>query len=129
MMHWLARDTVYAPRTVLCLSEREYMRTVESCNVPRPDPWIDEERQVACVHTWEWAGSLVCVVCLAPPDDFDGIDIAAALMHESVHIFQRLCNSIGEDKPSREFEAYSIEHIAARLMREYARQIGKKVKK
>lgn len=125
-LNWLDRQTVYALRTVLCLSEQEYLQAVKHCNVPQPDPWIDEARQVACVHTWEMAGSLVCVVCLAPPPDFDGIDIAAALTHESVHIFQRLCKSIGEDEPSKEFEAYSIEHIAERLMREYARRMGAK---
>ena len=122
-LRWLDRGTVYAPRMVLCLSEAEYLAAVKHCNVKNPGGWIDEERQVACVHTWELAGSLVCVVCLAPPEDWDPISIAATLTHESVHIFQRLCDSIGEDRPSREFEAYSIERISERLMREYARRL------
>lgn len=128
-MHWLARDTVYAPRTVLCLSEDEFLAAAEHCALKSPGEWMDEKRQVACVHTWELNGSLVCVVCLSPPEDFDAIDIAAAITHESVHIFQRLCDSIGESNPSREFEAYSIEHIAERLMREYMRQTRKKKRK
>lgn len=123
-LKWLKRGTVFAPHTVLCLSEKEYLKAVKQCGVRNPDPWIDEKRAAACVHTWERKGSLVCVVCLKPPKGSDGIDIAATLVHESVHIFQRLCDSIGEYAPSREFEAYSIERIAERLMREYARRKG-----
>lgn len=121
-LNWLERDTVYAPYTLLCLSEKEYRKAVKYCQVRDPAPWIDEGRQVACVHTWERGGSLVCVVCLDPPKSYDGISIAATLVHEAVHIFQRLCESIGEDNPSREFEAYSIERIFERLAREYARR-------
>lgn len=38
------------------------------------------------------------------------------LVHEAVHIFQRVCNYIGEDKPSDEFEAYCIQAISQELM-------------
>ena len=121
-LNWLDRHTVFAPRSVLCLSEAEYLKAVAHCNVKNPNPWILPS-QDACVHTWECDGMLVCVVCVNPPCDYDGIDIAALLTHEAVHIFQRLCDSIGEDRPSREFEAYSIQRIAERLMREYARRM------
>ncbi len=66
---------------------------------------------------------MVCVVCLNPPEDFDSIDIACALVHEATHIFQSLCTQIGETSPSKEFQAYSIERITERLMREYARRL------
>lgn len=120
-LKWLDRHTVFAPRSVLCLSRADYLKAVAHCNVQNPEPWLIPD-QAACVHVWECDGSLVCVVCMDPPEDFDGIDIAALLTHEAVHVFQRLCDFIGETHPSREFEAYSIEHIAERLMREYARR-------
>lgn len=127
-MNWLDRDTVRTPHMILCLAEDEYLRVAEHCNVPRPDHWLDESRQAACVHTWESEGALTCVVCLHPETliAVDPIQVACTLVHESVHIFQRLCNNIGETHPSREFEAYSIERIAEQLMREFVRRLDEK---
>lgn len=122
-MKWLSRDTVRAPYLLLCLTDAEYQRAVRHCSVARADPWIDEERQLACVHTWEREGNLVCVVCLAPGSlEQDPVDVILTLVHEAVHVFQRLCDSIGERAPSREFEAYSIERIAESLICEYRRR-------
>ena len=122
-MKWLDRDTVRAPYMALCLSERAYLTVVRHCKVPNPDPWLDLKGQKACVHTWEKDGMLMCIVCLHPDSaKADPIEVVATLVHESVHVFQRLCDSIGEREPSREFEAYSIERIAERLMREFVRQ-------
>ena len=119
---WLDRGTVRAPHTILCLSQAEYMRAARHCKMQNPGVWMDEERQQALVHTWESNGLLTCVVCVHPDAaSADPIEVACVLVHESVHIFQRLCESIGEDSPSREFEAYSIERIAERLMREWVR--------
>lgn len=122
-MKWLDRDTVFAPYTILCLSAKEFQRAARHCKVTDPGQWMDEKRNMAVVHTWEHGGKLACVVCLHPDSlGADPIDVAATLVHEAVHVFQRLCDSIGEDSPSREFEAYSIERIAERLMREFKRR-------
>lgn len=124
-MKWLDRETVRAPYTALCLSAKEFNAAARHCGVGDPGVWLDESRQMAVVHTWEKAGKLVCVVCLHQDSlKADPIEVAATLVHESVHVFQRLCDSIGEDAPSREFEAYSIERIAERLMREFARRVA-----
>ena len=121
-MKWLDRDTVYAPYSILCLSEAAYAKVAKRCGVSHPDPWLLPE-QKACVHTWERSGKLMCVVCLHPDSrEADPIEVACTLVHEAVHVFQRLCDSIGESQPSREFEAYSIERISERLMREFQRQ-------
>lgn len=120
---WLDRVTVRAPHMILCLSEAEYLRAARRCKLQSPAAWMDEASQQAVVHAWESAGTLTCVVCLHPDAlTADPIEVACVLVHESVHIFQRLCDSIGEDKPSREFEAYSIERISEQLMREFARR-------
>lgn len=122
-MKWLDRDTVHAPYVTLCLSGKEFLRAAKHCNVGNPGPWLDETRSMAEVHTWENNGALTCVVCLHPDAlGSDPINVACTLVHESVHIFQRLCDSIGENAPSREFEAYSIERISERLMREFKRR-------
>lgn len=123
MMRWLSRDTVRSPHLLLCLSETEYVRAVRHCAVPSAEGWLDEGRQAACVHTWEKDGLLTCIVCLCPGAlDSDPVDVILTLVHEAVHVFQRLCDSIGETAPSREFEAYSIERISEALVREYQRR-------
>ena len=125
-MKWLDRHTVRTPHMILCLSAKEYARVVDHCKVPSPDAWIDERRQAACVHTWEREGVLTCVVCLHPNTlNEDPIEVAGTLVHESVHIFQQLCDSIGERNPSREFEAYSIQRISQELMTEFRRRMSK----
>lgn len=123
-INWLDRGLVYAPRMVLCMTEHEYMQVAKQLKVEYPNSWI-LPGQSACVHTWEKLdGSMwACVVCINPPADFDSVDIACALVHEAVHIFQKLCEQLGETHPSKEFQAYSIERITQRLMREYTRRI------
>ena len=119
-MKWLGRDTVRTPHLVLCLTEAEYLKAARHCKVAQPHTWIEESRQKAVVHTWESRGQLTCVVCLHPDAlQSDPIEVVAVLVHEAVHVFQRLCDSIGEDHPSSEFEAYSIERIAEQLIREF----------
>lgn len=121
---WLDRDTVRAPHLALCLSAKEFQQAARHCKVESPGPWLDEERHMALLHTWESKGAITCVVCLHPDAlGADPIAVAAALVHESVHVFQRLCDSIGEGAPSREFEAYSIERISEALMRDFARRV------
>jgi hypothetical protein len=48
-----------------------------------------------------------------------GLQVAALLVHEAVHVWQLFRESIGEHGPSKEFEAYSIQAISQRLMERY----------
>lgn len=47
------------------------------------------------------------------------IEIYGLLLHEAVHIWQRIKLRMGEEHPSKEFEAYSIQHIAQDLFYMY----------
>ena len=51
-----------------------------------------------------------------------GVQIAALLCHEAVHIWQQARDIMGEKSPSSEFEAYSIQRIAQDLMEQYCEQ-------
>ena len=124
-LNWLDRATVHAPYMVLCLNEREYLAAAKHCKIKNPaHHWLGRECNGACTHTWASDDRLACIVCLDPRPGLDGIDVCGILAHEAVHVFQQLCDSIGESRPSVEFEAYSIGRIAERLMREYARRMG-----
>ena len=51
--------------------------------------------------------------------DNNPFQITALLLHESVHVKQWLMELIGENKPSPEFEAYTIQDIYQRLFEAY----------
>lgn len=46
------------------------------------------------------------------------------IVHEATHIWQEIKELLGEDNPSKEFEAYSMQWIAYELIAEYDRQVG-----
>lgn len=120
---WLDRKTVQSPYPTLCLSAEEFAAAARHCQIMPAHDWLDPDRHMATTHDWRLRDKLVCVVCLHPDAmGANPIQVACTLVHEAVHVFQRLCDSIGEVAPSREFEAYSIERIAEELMREFARR-------
>ena len=47
------------------------------------------------------------------------VEIHGLLLHEAVHIWQRIRQRMGESNPSTEFEAYSIQSIAQDLFAMY----------
>lgn len=48
---------------------------------------------------------------------------AALLGHEVMHLVQNCMVAIGEDKPSKEFEAYLFQHIYEAVAAEYVEQV------
>lgn len=55
------------------------------------------------------------VVQLGDTSERDLIEVYGLLLHESVHVWQRIRKLMGEREPSSEFEAYSIQAIAQDL--------------
>lgn len=47
--------------------------------------------------------------------DKDQIEVYGLLLHEAVHVWQKVKKLMGEKEPSSEFEAYSIQAIAQDL--------------
>lgn len=70
-------------------------------------------------------GSKACLVMLFD-HKHQKEQIYGLLVHEAVHVWQYIKEDIGEDKPSSEFEAYSIQKIAQNLFYEYKKQMRKK---
>ncbi len=52
-------------------------------------------------------------------EQFTKVQIMGILVHEAVHIWQEIRTAMGEDNPSSEFEAYSIERISEDLISEW----------
>jgi len=80
----------------------------------------------ATTHTFEKSGDApACVIGIDDSNVPDPIEVAAILVHEAVHVWQQHCKDIGETNPGDEQEAYAIQFISSRLMREYTRQKAK----
>lgn len=106
----------------LCITEEAYRKAhkqLEKQGKRIAYKWIDSGAECQFVYV---EGKLTdCIVCMVEKED--PVDNAAYLVHEAVHVFQHLCQQIGEDNPSIEFEAYTIEYIAVRLFHAYRRAL------
>lgn len=94
------------------------------CRVSTNASWIRSRRAHATTHFLQNdKGDLVCVVALSDWQTRNGVEIAGLLVHEAVHVWQEYCQSIGEDHPGSEQEAYAVQAIAQELMAEFARRV------
>jgi len=124
---WLDRSIVdLQMQYCLVLNNTEYVEAVREIEGPAAHVgyWLKDETAGATVN---WAkshdGMHHAIVAIKVTPDMTGPQIAARLCHEAVHIFQQQCHLMGEDKPSDEFAAWSIQHIAEALMQDYANRI------
>ncbi len=123
---WLDRRIACpGPYLTLVLSQDEFDAAMKHCKVPVGTPWIKNGHSHATSHHLrDPKGNLACVVALSDHEGRDPIEVAGLLVHESVHVWQEYCESIGEDQPAREQEAYAVQAIAQELMAEYARRMS-----
>lgn len=124
---WLDRSLVVGPYLALVANEAEFRATCDHLGIPAADRprWIANDHSDATVHFMTNKEAKECrVVAVRLREGINGIQVAAMLVHEAVHIFQDFCESIGERTPSAEFEARSIQAISQRLMEAYADRIA-----
>lgn len=112
------------PYIRLCLSQADFDQACDATHTPRA-PYINPGAAATTHYLGDGDDKTnICVVCLdlAQAAGREGITVAGMLVHEAVHVWQAYCERIGETRPSSEFEAYSIQIIAQRLMWDYVRQ-------
>lgn len=93
------------------------------CNSPWP-----QKTNAAGYTQWmrnDKTGEGVILVCVFPRAESDALDVIMTLVHEAVHVWQFLCEQIGENDPGIEMEAYGIENIARSLVGAYTSTQGK----
>lgn len=59
------------------------------------------------------------IVYMEPCLDWSAAQDAGILAHEATHVAQDYMTSIGEDKPSPEFEAYIVGHVTQELVAQH----------
>jgi len=109
----------------LCTSEKVFNKELKRLGIAKKDrpSFILNEWSHASVHHFENDGKYISLVCVdKQKNEENGVtpnEICGLLIHEAVHIWQEIKENIGECEPSREFEAYSIQCIAQRLIEAY----------
>lgn len=118
---WLDRDLIISPYCIgLCTSEASYKKELKRLGVNYDGEWIREGkdgnvREMTCRST----GTSLVIVSVRVDKKTKPLEVYGLLVHEAVHVWQKICDNIGEDEPSEEFEAYAIQNIAQRLIDAY----------
>lgn len=119
---WCDNSLIRGPFFCLCLNEKEYLKQTKELGIKEPDKWVISGKHATVHYLTNSEGKLCCVVCLTEYSDHSTPEIYAVLTHEAVHIWQEFKEWIGETKPSREFEAYSIQAISQELFESFESQ-------
>ena len=117
---WLDRSTCH-PLPFYCLaqSEAEFHAALKHLKLPLHEyPRWGTSDATSHFLTNE-KGGLCCIVALRNMKGRTPLEVYGLLVHEAVHIWQEYCDSIGEKKPSSEFEAYPIQWIAQQLIEQF----------
>ena len=103
----------------LCTTEKDFHKRLKRFGVPaKKYPEFIEGGGSAWTHilTNETTGDRAIIVTIRNSKDKENIYF---LIHEAVHIWQAEIKLIGEENPSDEFMAYSIQNISQRLIEAY----------
>ncbi|EPE9870602.1 hypothetical protein N3K59_01490 [Acinetobacter baumannii] len=82
-------------------------------DMSKVDPFLSVEGAAAQVDFY--SNGAYAVVQLGDTSERKLIEIYGLLLHEAVHVWQKVKKLMGEKEPSSEFEAYSIQAIAQDL--------------
>ena len=118
-VEWLDRALVVSPYHIgLCKRADTFELELKRMKVPKADrPAFILRGAGATVHFFEKGDDKLCaIVCITKPKGTTRHQLNGLLVHEAMHIWRWIRESINESEPSKEFEAYAIQHISQRLM-------------
>ena len=111
---WIDRSLIESPSCIgLCLSKKDFKAEMKRLKVPNPPKWITDGKD-GMTHFFSYRGRETAIVCIKQHNK--PIETVGLIIHEAVHIYQYIKQNLNENNPSKEFEAYSIQTIAQRLI-------------
>ena len=117
---YINRALLFSPYCIgLCLSEAAFKKELRRLKLP-PEKWpsfLGSDKAGATTHVFE--SKDVVMVAMGSRRNCSMLEIHGLLVHEAVHIWQAIRDSIGEKSPSAEFEAYSLQTISQNLFEAY----------
>jgi hypothetical protein len=107
---WLDRG--WQPAFIgFCPSKRAWSHAMKKLGVTN-EPYPDSAGRVTSFEQRKGVGGLTLIVTLGPQAKAASrVEIAGLLCHEATHVWQYVRVNMGEEKPSAEFEAYSMQAI------------------
>lgn len=117
----------------VAFSEEDYARELRRLKVTRPagDLFVPVGKDGTVKHLAppkRNTRDLTLIICIRPPEPdrkVPNVNVAALLVHESVHAWQWCRLQMGENAPGHEVEAYAIQWISQFLMSKYAERVLK----
>jgi hypothetical protein len=108
-----------------CPNEAAWVREMRLLGIKdEPYPVSDGKATIL-----EHKGEVAAIVTLSQKDrQFSKESVFGLIAHEAVHVWQKVREEMGEDRPSTEFEAYAIQHIFVHLAAAYAKTRGRRRK-
>lgn len=119
---WCDRHLVLSPyHFALCIDKSSYRRELKRMNVTSADtqPFLGGNAHAVTRFFESNDGGVSCIVCLGSTKGRTREQIMSLLVHEAVHIWRAIRDYLNEDRPSEEFEAYSMQHISQELFVAY----------
>lgn len=106
----------------LALSADAFTREMKRLDVRDPPPFNTAGFDASTLmFTHPKHGQTIIIVTLDPgyTKGWTREQVYALLVHEATHVKQRIFQSMGEDAPGWEVEAYLVQHIAQSFMEVY----------
>lgn len=101
-----------------CPSKKAWTRLMRRLKVKDPAPY--PEVAGSCTQIRRDDGEVVVIVTVHERmDDANPIAIAGVIVHEATHVFQFICEAVGEEEPGRETQAYAMQNIVMGLLDAY----------
>lgn len=133
MTEWCSKMLVQNPwNYCVVLTQKEFDRVLKKNKIneiPDDDVRLSDAAATVSFYTSP-KGAKIAIVKIGPKvKKYSKAQIDTILVHEAVHIWQAVRESLYEDSPSSEFEAYSVQKISHELILAYKRAIKKSKKK
>lgn len=123
-MTWIGRTLLWSPYHIaLCVDEAAFHRKLRYLRLARGSwpPFVLDGGDATTHYFQNEDQGLVAVVCIRFDRKITSNEVRALLVHEGMHVWRAVRNNIGENEPSREMEAYAMQHISRALMDAYDR--------
>jgi len=114
--NWCDRALFRGPHYCLVTTPKLFKRELKRLGIKGKLDYTASPTSNATCYEFENNGKTSFIVTLKGWEGADPIEVAGLLVHEATHIKQHVMRIIGEDSPSKEFEAYMMQNIAANLM-------------
>lgn len=120
---WGRRLSQYPVRYGFCPSKKAWDIELKRMKVRRSDnnAYLDSGAALTLFHDTPFGKTMIVTVSegLDKRSHYSPLTVAMVIVHEAVHVWQRIREHIGEDAPGRECEAYAIQAISQEMIAAY----------